>query len=67
MPTPDTEPITMAKRFITFCVAVLAGVVLLSLAAQLLSQFWGWLVLFVIVAIAGYVGVRVARARRNRW
>lgn len=70
MPTlknDNKEPISMAKRFLTFCAAVLAGIVLLSLAAQLLSQFWGWLVVCVVVAITNYVIVRVLRARRDRW
>jgi putative flippase GtrA len=61
------EPITLAKRFLTFCVAVLAGIVLLYLAVQLLSQFWGWLVLLAAVAITSYVVVRILRARRDRW
>ena len=70
MPThknDQKEPITMAKRFMTFCAAVLAGIVLLYLAVQLLSQFWGWLVLLAVVAITSYVVVRILRARRDRW
>lgn len=61
------EPVTMAKRFMTFCAAVLVGVALLYFAVQLLSQFWGWLVLLAAVAITGYVVIRILRARRNRW
>ena len=61
------EPVTMAKHFMTFCIAVLAGVVLLYLAVQLLSQFWGWLALLAVIAITSYVVVRVLRARRDRW
>ena len=61
------EPVTMAKHFMTFCIAVLAGVVLLYLAVQLLSQFWGWLALLAVVAVIIYVGIRVAGRRRNRW
>jgi putative flippase GtrA len=70
MPThknDQKEPVTMAKRFMTFCVAVLAGVVLLYLAVHLLSQFWGWLALLAVVAITSYVVVRILRARRDRW
>lgn len=67
MPTPDKEPITMARRFLTLCLAVLVGVFLLSLAVELLSQFWGWLVLLAVLAISTYVVVRVLRARRDRW
>lgn len=61
------EPITMAKRFLAFCAAVLAGIVLLYLAMQLLSQFWGWLVLLGGLIAGIYVCVRILRARRNRW
>ncbi len=69
MPTKNDqkEPVTMAKRFMTFCIAVLAGVLLLYLAVQLLSQFWGWLMLLAAVAIAGYVVIRILQARRDRW
>jgi Flp pilus assembly protein TadB len=61
------EPVTMVKRFTAFCVTVLAGVVLLYLAVQLLSQFWGWLVLLAVVAVTIYIGIRVAGRRRDRW
>jgi uncharacterized membrane protein YdbT with pleckstrin-like domain len=70
MPThknDQKEPITMAKSFMTFCVAVLAGIVLLYLAVQLLSVFWGWLVLLVVVALIVYVGIRIVGRRRDRW
>ena len=70
MPThknDNKEPITMAQRFLTFCLAVLAGVVLLYLAVQLLTQFWGWLMLLAAVAIIVYMGIRVAMRRRDRW
>jgi len=63
----NKEPITMAQHFLTFCLAVLAGVVLLDLAVQLLSVFWGWLVLLAVVAITCYVVVRILRVRRDRW
>ncbi len=61
------EPVTMAKRFMGFCSAVLVGIVLLYFAVQLLSVFWGWLVLLAVVAGAIYIVVRLLRARRDRW
>ena len=70
MPThknDQKEPVTMAKRFMMFCLAVLAGVALLYLAVHLLSQFWGWLALLAAIAITSYVVVRILRARRDRW
>jgi uncharacterized membrane protein YdbT with pleckstrin-like domain len=67
MPTSDKEPTTMAKRFLTFCLAVFVGIALLYFAVRLLSQFWGWLVLLAIVVITGWVVIVVVRARRDRW
>lgn len=70
MPThknDQKEPVTMAKRFMTFCFAVLAGVVLLYLAVQLLSAFWGWLALLAVIALTIHVGIRLAGRRRDRW
>jgi hypothetical protein len=57
----------MAKRFMTFCGAVLVGVLLLYFAVQLLSVFWGWLVLLAVAAVVIYTVVRVIRARGDRW
>lgn len=57
----------MAQRFIVFCLAVLVGVVLLHLAVQLLSQFWGWLALLAGICTAVYVAILIVRARRDRW
>lgn len=57
----------MARRFLSFCFAVLAGVAVLNLALQLLSQFWGWLVLLALVVVAIYAAVQLLRIRRNRW
>lgn len=67
MSNHDKEPVTMARRFLTFCLAVLAGIALLYLAIQLLSQFWGWLVLLAVVAGAIYVVFLILRWRRDRW
>lgn len=67
MPTPDKEPVTMARRFLTLCLAVLAGVFMLSLAVQLLSQFWVWLVLIAVVALDVWIISIMIRARRDRW
>lgn len=63
----SNEPTAWGRRFLGFCGAVLVGVVLLWLAIQLLSQFWGWLTLFAVLAAAVYVVYRVIRWRRDRW
>jgi membrane protein YdbS with pleckstrin-like domain len=67
MPSPKKEPTSMTKRFLSFCLAVFAGITLLYFAVQLLSQFWGWLVLLAAVAAVIYIVVLAARARRSRW
>lgn len=63
----SNEPSSMARRFLSLCLAVLVGVVLLYLAIWLLSQFWGWLVLLAAVAALSWLAVVVYRWRRNRW
>jgi hypothetical protein len=57
----------MAKRFLGFCLSILAGIVLLYLAVQLLAQFWGWLLLIALLCAAIYVTVAFVRWRRSRW
>ena len=63
----SNEPTSMAKRFLTFCLSILAGVVLLYLAVQLLAQFWGWLLLIALIVAAIYAGVVIVRWSRSRW
>lgn len=63
----SNEPTSLARRFLGFCVAVLVGIVLLYLAIQLLSQFWGWLLLLALIGVAVYVTVVIIRWRRTRW
>lgn len=63
----SNEPTSLAKRFFAFCLAVLAGIVLLYLALQLLSQFWGWLLLIASVIAAVWIAVRIVQLRRDRW
>ncbi len=57
----------MAKRFLTFCVAILTGVVLLYLALSLLARIWMWIVLIAVILLTGYVVFRVVKARQDRW
>jgi len=64
---PDPEkPETLMTKFFRACLLALAGVVLLCLALELLSQIWGWLLL--IAAIAGLIWgvVWFVRWRRDR-
>lgn len=61
------EPTSLARRFLGFCVTILVGVVLLHLALQLLSQFWGWLLLFVLIVVGIHVAAAIVRWRRSQW
>jgi len=63
----SNEPTSIAKRFLGFCLSILAGVVLLYLAVQLLAQFWGWLLLIGLIGAVIYAGVVIVRWRRSRW
>lgn len=68
MPTKDDdkEPVSIMTRFFRACLLMLAGVIALWLALQLLAKVWLWLLL--IAAIAGLVwGVAwFIRWRRDR-
>ncbi len=63
----EKDPITMGRRFFTFCLLALGGIVLLQIALTLLSQFWGWLLLIAGASASIWLLVRLLRARRERW
>lgn len=63
----EKDPISMGRRFFNFCLLILGGTLLLWIALELLSQFWGWLLLGAVAAAASWLLVRVLRARRDRW
>ena len=63
----EKDPTTMGRRFFTFCLLVLGGIVLLQIALALLSQFWGWLLLIAVALASIWLLVRLLRARRDRW
>jgi len=63
----EKDPITMGRRFFTFCLLVLGGIVLLQIGLALLSQFWGWLLLIAGAVTSIWLLVRLLRARRERW
>lgn len=71
MPTnkhPDSkEKPTMSQRFFTACLLILAGIVALWIALELLAKFWVWIVLLGLIVLAGWIVFRVLQARRDRW
>lgn len=61
------EPVSMAQRILGFCFALLLGVVLLTIALELLAAIWGWLLLLALVILAVAFGVKYWRWRRDQW
>ena len=61
------QPKSIFQRLFNICLLLLGGTIALSLALQLLSQIWGWLLLIAGLAGAIWIAVRIVRARRNQW
>ena len=57
----------MGVKFLKFCFAVLAGVILLYLAFCLLARFWVWIVVVVLAISALWIGIALWRWWRGRW
>lgn len=62
----DEKPETIMQRFFRGCLLALAGVFLLWLAWQLLSMFWGWLLLAATLGALIWAAVWFVRWRRDR-
>lgn len=62
-----SEPPTLARRMLSFCFAVLASVILLTLALELLAQIWIWLALIGVLASGVWLAVKVHRWRSQKW
>jgi heme/copper-type cytochrome/quinol oxidase subunit 4 len=63
----DKEPSTVASRILGFCFAVFLGVILLSIALELLSAIWGWLVLVAAIVAVIWIGFGIYRRWRDGW
>lgn len=61
------EPVSMSQRFFLACLLLLAGVIALWIALELLARFWVWLALIGVLVLAGWIVFKVIQARRNRW
>ncbi|MBC9944189.1 hypothetical protein ICL81_06635 [Leucobacter sp. cx-328] len=57
----------MGMKFLKFCLAVLAGIIVLYLAFCLLAQFWVGIVAAGLVIFATWLGILVWRWRRGGW
>ncbi|MGE3795592.1 MAG: hypothetical protein AB7I38_16940 [Dehalococcoidia bacterium] len=58
---------TMSQSFFRACLLILAGIVAIWIALELLARFWFWIVLIAVLLLAGYVAYRVIKARQDRW
>jgi uncharacterized membrane protein YdbT with pleckstrin-like domain len=45
-------PPTIVQRFFRACLLILGGIVALWIALELLAQFWGWILLICVIALA---------------
>lgn len=61
------EKTTMTQGFFRACLLILGGIILLYLALQMLSRFWGWLILIAIIIGAVWAAIAFVRSRRDRW
>lgn len=61
------EKPTMSKRFFTACLLILAGIIALWIALELLARFWVWILVIGLLVLAGWVTYKVLQARRDRW
>jgi membrane protein YdbS with pleckstrin-like domain len=67
MADKEPTPKGLAQRFFDLCLLLLGGIIALWVALQFLAQFWGWIVLIVVLVAAIWALVAILRARRNRW
>lgn len=61
------EHASMGQRILGFCFALLLGVILLTVALELLAAIWGWLLLLALAVLAVTLGVKYWRWRRDQW
>lgn len=57
----DDRPTSLAQRVFHACLLILAAVVALWLALELLAQFWGWLLLLVAIVLVLWLAVALYR------
>ncbi|MBF6171290.1 hypothetical protein [Nocardia blacklockiae] len=62
-----TDPKGWGDRFLSFCLAVLGGVIALSIAVAVLKFIMIWLLGALGLAVLIWLGVVVYRATRDRW
>jgi len=61
------NPKSIVYRFVTTCVLVLVAIIALTVALDLLSRIWGWLLLIAAIALAGYVAFAIVKRRSGTW
>lgn len=63
----DEDKPTMSQSFLRACLLILAGVVALWIALELLARFWMWIALIAVLILAGFIAYRVIKARKDQW
>ncbi|WP_395638532.1 hypothetical protein [Pseudolysinimonas sp.] len=58
---------SILSRVVEGALAILVVAVVLTLALQLLSALWGWLLLFALVGLVAIGLVQWRRSRDRRW
>lgn len=61
------QPKSLLSRLLGAAWTVLLIAVLLWIAAQLVADVWGWLVIIVAAIVLVRLGIWVRRWRRNEW
>ncbi len=64
--TTEKEPVPIMTRLFQRCLLLLAAVVVLCIALELLAQIWGWLLLLLGVAGLVWLVIWFIRWRRDR-
>ena len=61
----DQSPKNLSERFFQACVLLLAGILALWVALQVLSRIWGWLLLIAGIALVLLLAVLAYRRWRD--
>lgn len=61
------DPKGWGDKFLSFCLAILGGIIALSIAVSVLQSIWGWVLGAIGLVAFAWLGVVVYRATKNRW
>ncbi|HMR86002.1 MAG TPA: hypothetical protein PKC31_00880 [Candidatus Nanoperiomorbaceae bacterium] len=61
------SPTNWAGKFFNTCLLILAGLIVLLLAVDILRSIWPWLVGAAAIAALMYAAIRWLQGRSDRW